>query len=192
MTLISLRQSLRACYLDFAVYTLLMVGLAGSLAPQETARAAVGLLVLALLGLALWSLIEYLTHRFVLHGIQPFQGWHTEHHVHPREHLGLPTWLSLALFTALVYLPLRAMLGAASAGPLMIGVLAGYLIYSMAHHASHHWPARGMWMERRKRWHALHHQSGQARCYGVSTTFWDRALGSHLRQRGLSERSRSP
>jgi hypothetical protein len=61
------------------------------------------MLAFALLGLVAWTLVEYVLHRFVLHGIQPFRAWHAEHHRRPRALIGTPTILSAALIAALVF-----------------------------------------------------------------------------------------
>ncbi|NGY04654.1 sterol desaturase family protein [Solimonas terrae] len=133
---------------------------------------------LALTGLVGWSLIEYLLHRFVLHGLPPFRGWHAEHHRRPQALLGVPTVLSAPLIAAFVYLPALLLSDAWSAGALSLGVLAGYLAYSVTHHATHHWHGGNAWLKRRKRWHALHHHAGSAGRYGVSTVFWDHVFHS--------------
>ncbi len=201
MSLITLRHSRNACLADLAFYALTIVGLSAgllqqsaplSLQPQTAAR----VLGLYLLGLLLWSLLEYLTHRFVLHGLQPFQRWHALHHALPQAHVGLPTWLSASLFTTLVFAPLYLLLGGVWSTLVMLGVLSGYLMYSAIHHAVHQGLAAerapGDWLARRARWHALHHQGGASRCYGVSSSFWDRALGSHLRARSSAPAGSPP
>ncbi|WP_271009813.1 sterol desaturase family protein [Paucibacter sp. B51] len=201
MPLITLRQSRRACLADLAFYALAIAGLAAALwlnaaAPSWQPQSAARVLGLFLLGLLLWSLLEYLTHRFVLHGLQPFQRWHALHHALPQAHVGLPTWLSASLFATLVFAPLYLLLGGVWSTLVMLGVLSGYLVYSAIHHAVHQGLAAerapGDWLARRARWHALHHQGGASRCYGVSSSFWDRALGSHLRARGSAPAGSAP
>jgi cyclopropane-fatty-acyl-phospholipid synthase len=34
-------------------------------------------------GLCSWTLLEYLLHRLMLHRVEPFRGWHLQHHLHP-------------------------------------------------------------------------------------------------------------
>ena len=84
MSLITLRHSRNACLADLAFYALTLVGLSAGLLQQSAPlslqpQTAAQVLGLYLLGLLLWSLLEYLTHRFVLHGLQPFQRWHALH-----------------------------------------------------------------------------------------------------------------
>jgi len=196
---LSLAMSPLAYRADLLFYGLLLAGLLLSLLWSPSALPGPALVALGLTGLALWTLIEYLTHRYVLHGLQPFRRWHALHHGQPQQCMGLPTWASAALFAILVYAPLLAWAGPGIAAALMAGVLAGYLLYSVTHQGIHQdgdpdrdpAASRGLWLERRRRWHALHHEGTLARCYGVTTTFWDRALGSHLRP-GSSARRRAP
>jgi cyclopropane-fatty-acyl-phospholipid synthase len=136
-------------------------------------------------GLALWSLVEYGLHRFVLHRVQPFQRWHGEHHRRPTALLGTPTVMSAALFATLVYAPAWAAAGAWPACAFTLGMLAGYLAYVVTHFVAHHTAPPGLagtaWLRGRRRWHALHHQRIDAPgCYGVTSGIWDRLFGSVL------------
>jgi cyclopropane-fatty-acyl-phospholipid synthase len=65
---------------------------------------------------------------------------------------------------------------------LTLGVVTGYLAYSVTHHAIHHWRGDNVWLLQRKRWHALHHQDVElAGCFGVTSGIWDHVFGStHL------------
>ncbi|QPF74051.1 hypothetical protein G8A07_14760 [Roseateles sp. DAIF2] len=141
------------------------------------------LLALVLLGLLGWSLLEYVLHRFVLHGLQPFAAWHADHHRRPTALICAPTLLSGGLIGLLVFLPALLLLGAWNAQALTLGVLSGYLVYTLIHHATHHWRAdSNAWLLRRKRWHARHHGHAAPRCYGVSSGFWDHVFGSAPRR----------
>jgi sterol desaturase/sphingolipid hydroxylase (fatty acid hydroxylase superfamily) len=154
----------KAGYLaDFVVYAMASTVLAVLLAVVAPYERRTELLALALLGLVTWTLVEYVLHRFVLHGIQPFQAWHAEHHRRPRALIGTPTILSAALIAALVFLP-----------ALTFGLLTGYLVYALVHHAAHHWRADTAWLRQIKRHHALHHSPVAAAArYGVTSALWD-------------------
>jgi hypothetical protein len=179
MGAINLEHSKSAYAADFAFYALVIMAVAAYLVVFSAANdwAEGTSLVLALtLGLSGWSLIEYVLHRFVLHGLQPFKRWHLEHHARPTALIGAPTVLSSGLIFTLVFLPAWAFLGLQTAAALTLGVLAGYLTYATVHHGVHHWRATGKWLGKRKRWHALHHHAGDAQApgrYGVSTSIWD-------------------
>jgi cyclopropane-fatty-acyl-phospholipid synthase len=132
------------------------------------------MLAFALLGLVAWTLVEYVLHRFVLHGIQPFRAWHAEHHRRPRALIGTPTILSAALIAALVFLPAVVLSDLWRACALTFGLLTGYLVYAIVHHATHHWHADNAWLRHVKRHHALHHSPiATPGRYGVSSAFWD-------------------
>jgi sterol desaturase/sphingolipid hydroxylase (fatty acid hydroxylase superfamily) len=164
---------------DFAVYCSAIVALAALLmvfAPRGHWPASSAL---ALLGLASWTAIEYLLHRFVLHGLAPFKGWHEEHHRRPAALICSPTIFSASLVFVLVFLPALALGGIWHACALTLGMLSGYLLYAITHHATHHWQVESAWLKRRKRWHALHHHhAGRLGGYGVTSAFWDHVFGS--------------
>ena len=145
-----------------------------------------GLLVLAWVGAGVvgWTLAEYLPHRFVLHGVAPFDRWHARHHHRPTALIGSPTVLSASLFALLAAGPAGWTLGAGPACALLAGLTAGYLAYGLSHHAMHRTLRPGgrrtAWMVRRMRWHALHHRSRPVRPghFGVTTSLWDHAFGT--------------
>jgi len=130
---------------------------------------------LVLAGLSTWTLIEYCVHRFVLHGMQPWSTWHGLHHRQPTTHVFAPTWLITALFATLVFAPILLLTGLWIACGFTLGVLCGYLLYSLTHLAIHHRVARGGWLRERQRWHAEHHGHGLLTVgrYGVTTDIWD-------------------
>ncbi len=178
MGLFTLEHSKSAYRADFVLYGAAVLFLAAYVL-LEGPRAQwpqIGAFVLA--GLAGWSLIEYLLHRFVLHGMQPFQGWHAEHHQRPTALICAPTILSATLIVVLVFLPALLMANLWRACALTLGVLAGYLAYAITHHATHHWRADNAWLRQRKRWHALHHHARGPLCFGVTSRLWDHVFGS--------------
>jgi sterol desaturase/sphingolipid hydroxylase (fatty acid hydroxylase superfamily) len=181
MRLFALEHSRRAYHADFALYGSAVLALAGavvaSAAPAQWASTA----ALTLAGVVGWSVIEYALHRFVLHGLQPFRGWHEAHHDRPTALICAPTILSAALITTLVFLPACLLGDLAQACAVTLGVVAGYLAYAVTHHATHHWRTGNPWLQRRKRWHALHHHDKTTpRCYGVTSAFWDHVFRSAL------------
>ncbi len=177
MGLFSLQQDGALVRADFAFYGLAVAALAAALPALTPAAQAAHAAAWAGAGLGGWTLAEYLLHRFVLHGVQPFKRWHALHHAKPRALIATPTLLTAALFALLVAAPAAYLLPRWSADALLLGVLAGYLVYILMHHAVHHMPGRGAWLRRHRRWHALHHASG-AGCYGVSVGVWDHVFGS--------------
>jgi cyclopropane-fatty-acyl-phospholipid synthase len=91
-----------------------------------------------MVGLVAWSLVEYVVHRSVLHGLRPFSDWHTPHHRHPSAPICTPTVLSAALMVSLVFLPALALADLWHACGLTFGMLSGYLAFTVTHHAMLH------------------------------------------------------
>ena len=174
------RTLLRVVYMsDFAIYGVAIVAAAVVLGSHGGAAHWAQLGAAAAGGFIAWSLVEYLLHRYVLHGVPPFKGWHAEHHHHPLELIGIPAVASLPLIAALVFFPLRWWTNSQLALAATLGFMVGYLAYMVVHHGVHHWPShRKRWFRARKTAHALHHSHDETRCYGVTTSFWDRAFGT--------------
>lgn len=103
MRIFTLEQGKVSSILDFTFYSICALFLALSLLINGSRHYLVGILLLILVGLFSWTAIEYLLHRFILHGLQPFKNWHIEHHKHPGDLLCLPTLLSAALVLILVF-----------------------------------------------------------------------------------------
>jgi len=179
MSFLSLERSRVAYRADLVLYGIAVPLLGAYLLLMAPQARPLEVAMLVLLGLLCWSLVEYLLHRFVLHGLWPFTVWHAAHHQRPRALICTPTWLSGSLIGLLVFLPALALLGAWRAQALTLGVLAGYFGYTVIHHAAHHWRLERLaWAMRRKRWHAWHHGRSAPVCYGVSSGLWDHVFGT--------------
>jgi sterol desaturase/sphingolipid hydroxylase (fatty acid hydroxylase superfamily) len=179
LSLLALEHSKTAYRADFALYGLAIVAMAASLLVDAPRGQRIGLAATSVGGWAAWSLIEYVFHRFLLHGMSPFREWHAEHHARPTARIASPTVFSAFLILVLVVLPAWAVAGAWPACALTLGVTSGYFAYAVTHHATHHWRARSDWLRRRKLWHATHHHDLEhPRCFGVTTAFWDRVFGT--------------
>jgi sterol desaturase/sphingolipid hydroxylase (fatty acid hydroxylase superfamily) len=178
MGLLSLEHGKLAHRADFVLYgtaiVLLVVALLGAAPPGHGGRLA----ACGVAGLLAWSGIEYVLHRFVLHGPMPFRRWHALHHERPTALIGTPTLLTATLFATLAFLPAVELSDLWTACALTLGLLVGYLGYGVTHHALHHWRGDSAWLRSLKRWHALHHRAAQPCCYGVSSPFWDQVFGT--------------
>lgn len=180
MRLFSMKHSEAAYRADFALYIISILVLVVFL--LLTGQNEQWLLILALVGLGLvgWTLIEYTLHRFVMHGIRPFSQWHAEHHQRPKALICTPTIMSMMLIAVLVFLPSLLLFGnLQQACALTLGLVIGYLFYSIVHHAIHYWRVDNAWLKQRKRSHAQHHSNiEQPACFGVSSGFWDHIFKS--------------
>jgi sterol desaturase/sphingolipid hydroxylase (fatty acid hydroxylase superfamily) len=135
-------------------------------------------------GLAWWSLMEYLLHRFVFH-FRPDNAWgrrlhfiiHGVHHDHPHDpmRLVMPPSVSLPL-AALVFLLFRALLGPEWSLPFFAGFLIGYLVYDMTHYHIHHHRSDNRLSIALRRYHYRHHFQQSDRGFGVTSSLWDRVF----------------
>ncbi len=144
-----------------------------------------------LLGLFLWTLTEYLMHRFIFH-FRPRTAWqrrlsflsHGVHHHQPqcKTRLVMPPAASIPLallFYAAYYLVLDVLLGIPWwLVPTFAGFIAGYLVYDMLHYASHHIPMRRGIGKVLKRHHLRHHYKTSDQRFGVSSPVWDVVFGT--------------
>jgi sterol desaturase/sphingolipid hydroxylase (fatty acid hydroxylase superfamily) len=180
--LFALKHSRFAYLADFALLYMSIVILATFLVLTGAHERRGETAAYALLGFGGWTLIEYLIHRFVLHGLRPFRGWHALHHRRQTDLIYAPTVLTAGAVTGFVFFPACMLSDPSRACALTLGLMSGYAAYSVTHHAVHHWRCDGAWLSRRKRWHSLHHRPGQpVGRYGVTTAFWDHVFRSTAR-----------
>ncbi len=135
-------------------------------------------------GLAFWTLLEYILHRFVFHwqpdtdlGRKLHFTIHGVHHDYPHDPLRLvmPPSVSIPLavgFFGLFYL----VLGPNWSLPAFCGMMIGYLFYDMAHYHVHHHRAKNSLSLALRRYHYRHHFQQSDRAYGVSSPIWDRVF----------------
>lgn len=166
-------------WLDLASYLLLSLALAGLLLRAPVSQQLPIWLAIGA-GLIAWSLLEYLLHRYLLHGPPPFLDWHQAHHRRPRALLGTPTAISLSLILLLFFLPAWLLLGRWPASGLLFGIVLGYLNYSWLHQRLHQPGRPPAWLRRNYQNHGRHHQGREAGFYGVSSVFWDWVFGTRL------------
>ena len=126
------------------------------------------------------GLLEYVLHRWVLHGPPSMaRRGHAQHHAEPRALISTP--LFVIMTGALVTWGLLGLvLPAGVAALLVFGLYAGYNYFALVHHWQHH---RGKdvacvaYWRRLEQLHHLHHHR-QVVNFGISTTIWDRLFGT--------------
>lgn len=133
-----------------------------------------------ILGILMWTLLEYVVHRYVFHyepktrigkGLHFIV--HGVHHDYPNDasRLVLPPVISLpmaVLFYFLFEFSFRGFAPAVSAG---FGL--GYVCYDTIHYATHHFAMKnriGLWL---KQYHLRHHYKDDEAGFGVSSPLWD-------------------
>lgn len=171
-----------AFFLDYVVYPpviliLLYLGFEDAGIGQIMAGCA-----MVLAGVVTWTLAEYLIHRFAFHHAPILKPIHMAHHDAPRGLSGTPTFVTLIVFYAMVYWPLKVLMGPDLASAGTAGLMLGYLAYVSVHYIVHHRGSGGVRMVRKLiRVHAVHHHD-TSHNFGVTSDLWDRVFGTLARR----------
>lgn len=140
-----------------------------------------------LLGIAVWTITEYVLHRYIFH-FYPTSEWgkrihfifHGVHHDYPRDakRLVMPPSASIPLATLFYFLFYFFLPGKSQLYAFFPGFLIGYLTYDMMHYAMHHYNFKSDFWKKIKQHHMLHHYSDSTKGYGVSSSLWDEIFRS--------------
>lgn len=135
-------------------------------------------------GILVWSLMEYVLHRFVFHYISENPGLnrviyklHGIHHEYPRdrERLFMPPVPSIIV--ASCFFSLQYLIMGWNALAFFPGFLSGYLLYGSMHYAIHAFTPpsflKALWRN-----HHLHHYKYPEKGFGVSSVLWDHVFGT--------------
>ena len=132
-------------------------------------------------GLFIWTITEYLLHRFIFHfhttsdfGKRITFMFHGVHHDYPNDtkRLVMPPSVSIPLAIGFFFL-FAAILGDISVAPFFIGFIGGYLFYDISHYAIHHFNMHSKFWLVIKNHHMRHHYKDPELGFGVSSPFWD-------------------
>ncbi|KAL9945076.1 fatty acid alpha-hydroxylase [Verticillium nonalfalfae] len=143
-------------------------------------------------GFFLWSLLEYVLHRFLFHlddylpnnrvGITAHFLLHGIHHYLPMDkyRLVMPPTLFVVLATpfwklARIVFAYNWYAGAA----VYCGGIFGYICYDLTHYFLHH-QNLPLWYKDLKKYHLQHHFLDYELGFGVTSKFWDRVFGTEL------------
>lgn len=168
----------------------------------HSGRAIGAALALAAAGVATWTLLEYIVHRYVLHGPFPdgpgpiqhflhekFDHLHLEHHQRPwdghhisgsfRDTLPFVAMLSaVAALTPLHTLP-----------AFLVGLVQAYVVEEWVHHSVHYYNFNSRYFQYIRRHHLYHHsRHGSHLAFGLTSDLWDVAIGTPA-DRELGERA---
>lgn len=149
-----------------------------------------------LIGFFLWTISEYVLHRFVFH-YHPSSAFgqrlhflmHGVHHDYPNDskRLVMPPLMSIIIsipFFAAFYYGFGQ--GAASFSAFS-GLIFGYLCYDMLHYAVHHAKWKNQYFENLKKHHMAHHFVHPDAGYGVSSMFWDKIFHTTIEEKRNQE-----
>lgn len=133
------------------------------------------------LGLLVFSFVEYFFHRWMFHTRVPlFAQGHRMHHERPLGYDSLPFFLPgvvLLLLTGLCMLVMPT-----GFALLMMGsVTFGYIAYGLSHFTIHHVRFTHPLMRRWAGAHHIHHYHPDSN-FGVTTPLWDVLLGTRYRR----------
>ncbi|XP_073163181.1 fatty acid 2-hydroxylase isoform X1 [Lepidochelys kempii] len=150
------------------------------------------------LGMCLWSLVEYLIHRFLFHMKPPASNYylitlhfllHGQHHKSPFDSSRLvfppvPASLVIGFF----YTLLRLLLPEAVGISVFVGGLFGYVVYDMTHYYLHYGsPKKGTYLYGLKAYHVKHHFEHQKSGFGITSKFWDRPFKTLIPEETFEE-----
>ncbi len=152
------------------------------------ATLSLGSLGFFILGIFIWSLFEYITHRWVYHTIfknnslQWFlEAFHLHHHHNMKDYrvlnAGLLLIYPLALFfSGLVFLitnsiPLASFFG--------LGNLCYYFFYENVHYYIHYKVYTKGYMQLIQKYHLYHHYNKWNKNYGNTISLWDRIFNTY-------------
>ncbi|KAK9772307.1 putative Ceramide very long chain fatty acid hydroxylase [Seiridium cardinale] len=143
-------------------------------------------------GLFLWSLIEYILHRFLFHldyylpdnrvGITAHFLLHGVHHYLPMDkyRLVMPPTLFIVLATPFWKLAHTIFYWNWHMGTAVFcGGIFGYICYDLTHYFLHH-QNLPLWYKGLKKYHLAHHFLDYELGFGVTSKFWDQVFGTEL------------
>lgn len=138
-----------------------------------------------IIGAVLWSLTEYVIHRWAFHyhpksetGKRIHFLVHGIHHDYPRDatRLVMPLLVSIPL-AVFFYFLFSALFGAYYFN-IFSGFIFGYVAYDSIHYATHHFDMKGKTGKFLKTYHLRHHYGDDNTAYGVSNPLWDYVFGT--------------
>ena len=146
-------------------------------------------------GVLVWTFVEYLAHRYVLHGIFPdgpglrhllhrrFDELHWEHHKRPWDgrHINGTIRDTLPLVGPVV--ALSFLLPVFTVPAFLAGLIQAYIVEEWVHQSVHMYDFRDPYFRYIKRHHGYHHtENGTERAFGLTNGAWDLALGTAILQ----------
>ena len=133
-------------------------------------------------GFAAWGFLEYALHRWIGHGPPSIaRRGHAEHHSDDTALVAAPVFVVL-IGAFVIWTLLSLVMPIAIAALLVFGAYIGYNHYALVHHVLHHHAALASHAGLREleRRHRVHHRKQDVN-FGVTSTLWDRLLGTYAR-----------
>lgn len=134
---------------------------------------------LFVVGVFLWTLTEYVFHRWMYHmGLTMTREGHERHHEDPLAYIAMPWFVTPVLFLP-IQLFLGYWLGIGGFSALLAGWFGGFIAYSFMHHSLHHYKLKYAWFRHLQSQHRIHHALPETN-FGVTMRFWDRVFGTEF------------
>jgi sterol desaturase/sphingolipid hydroxylase (fatty acid hydroxylase superfamily) len=199
------RKGRRRLYPTTVVYTAVSLAAMG-LALRSNPRAAA---LVCALGVAFWTWVEYMVHRYILHGRFPdgrglrhlphklFDHLHLEHHQRPwdGEHIN-GTLDDTMPFLGPAFL-LSLLLPTHTLTAFLAGLAQAYVVEEWVHHSVHFYHFHNRYFRYIKRHHMYHHSpKGFDIAFGLTNGFWDvvfdTRIPAHVRAALYARRAANP
>src|SRR5947208_10732832 len=141
-----------------------------------------------LLGVLLWTLLEYVIHRYVFHyepktrvGKRLHYIIHGVHHDYPNDARRLVMPPSISVPLAFLFYGMFLLIFARFASSAFAGLVFGYVCYDMLHYATHHFPMKRGMVILLKQYHLRHHYNDDHVGYGIRSALCDYVFGTTRR-----------
>lgn len=148
---------------------------------QQYNLSAAKYLMIFIMGMLLWTLAEYLLHRYIFHfdaksklGKRFVFLFHGLHHDDPHD----PTRLVMPpapaiLISSFLYFLMWIIFPLVILDALFASFMIGYLFYDYIHYGTHHFSMKNKMAKYLKAYHLKHHFLHEPSRYGVSSPLWD-------------------
>jgi sterol desaturase/sphingolipid hydroxylase (fatty acid hydroxylase superfamily) len=156
------------------------------------------------LGVAVWTLLEYLVHRYILHGPFPdgsgflkhrahtfFDTMHADHHQRPWDGMYINGYLDSIPFAGLFVVVGFLLTPYYKAPVLVAGLLQSYVLEEWIHYSVHFCRFKSRYFQYIRFHHWYHHSPrGSAQGFGLTSGLWDRISGTGIppRRGGVGRR----
>lgn len=146
----------------------------------------------AIVGGTVWTYVEYLAHRYILHGRFPlgtsrwsrflnrtFDHLHWQHHQRPWDGNHINGTVSDTIWAIGPMAGLSFLAPIQTVPAFFAAFLLGYVIEEWCHHSVHYYVFPMAWFRDLKARHFYHHsKKGAEILFGLSNGFWDDAIGT--------------
>ena len=139
-------------------------------------------IALFLMGVLLFTFLEYAVHAWLFHLKHPFKVFiegHAHHHQDPKNYDAMPFFMSAVIGLLFVGI-FSLVMSRPDAFALVGGLTLGYFNYGIMHHLMHRKTFKNNYLHYLQVFHAVHHKNPKVN-NGVTTDIWDRVFGTYQR-----------